>query len=292
MILFLQAGSMNKRNIAIIADSTCDIPQDLISKYGIGVVSHYVIWNGREYRDRVDMQPDEFYTLLKTQKTRPTTSQASEMDFLQAYKVAEEKGALQIVALTVSSALSGAHQMALNAARAMNIPVNVVDSKGPSFSLGWQTLAAARLAEAGENTQTILRRVDEIRQSLVMIVGMNTLEYLKAGGRIGGAGVWLGAHLQVKPVVSINHMTGLVEPEGIARTYSSMVDLVVRKFKEKLKGRKPEHIAILHGNTPEEAETLVKRVQVEFSPAEILMNITGPALGVNSGPGAVALCGY
>ncbi len=283
---------MNKNKIAIITDSTCDIPRDIISMYGIGVVSHYVIWDGREYRDRVDMQPDEFYTLLKTQKTRPTTSQASEMDFLHAFKAAEEKGALEIIALTVSSALSGAHQMAVNAARAMNIPVHIVDSKGMSFSLGWQTLAAARLANAGEDIQDILRRVGEIRQSLVMIVGMNTLEYLKAGGRFGGAAVWLGAHLQVKPVISINQLTGLVEPEGIARTYNHMVDLAVQKFREKLKGRKPEHVAILHGNIPEEAEKLVKHVHAEFSPSEIHMNITGPALGVNSGPGAIALCGY
>lgn len=283
---------MNKNKIAIITDSTCDIPRDIISMYGIGVVSHYVIWDGHEYRDRIDLQPEEFYSMLKTHKTRPTTSQASEMDFLQAYKAAEEKGALQIIALTVSSALSGAHQMAMNAASAMRIPVNVVDSKGMSFSLGWQTLAAAKLAEAGENTKAIMQQVDEIRKSLVMIVGMNSLEYLKAGGRIGGAAVWLGAHLHVKPVISINHLTGLVEPEGISRTYNHMVDLVIQKFKEKMEGRKPEHIAVLHGNIPEEAAVLVKRIQNEFAPAELMINITGPALGVNSGPGAIALCGY
>jgi DegV family protein with EDD domain len=283
---------MNNNKIAIITDSTCDIPQNIISMYRIGVVSHYVIWDGHEYRDRIDLQPEEFYSMLKTQKTRPTTSQASEMDFLQAFKAAEEKGAVQIIALTVSGALSGAHQMALNAANAMRIPVNVVDSKGMSFSLGWQTIAAAKLAEAGEDTKAILRQVDEIRQSLVMIVGMNSLEYLKAGGRIGGAAIWLGAHLHVKPIVSINHLTGLVEPEGVSRTYNHMVDLVINKFKEKLSGHKPEHIALLHGNLPEEAVNLIKRIQDEFSSAELMVNIPGPALGVNSGPGAIALCGY
>jgi DegV family protein with EDD domain len=283
---------MNNNKIAIITDSTCDIPQNIISMYRIGVDSHYVIWDGHEYRDRIDLQPEEFYSMLKTQKTRPTTSQASEMDFLQAFKAAEEKGAVQIIALTVSGALSGAHQMALNAANAMRIPVNVVDSKGMSFSLGWQTIAAAKLAEAGEDTKAILRQVDEIRQSLVMIVGMNSLEYLKAGGRIGGAAIWLGAHLHVKPIVSINHLTGLVEPEGVSRTYNHMVDLVINKFKEKLSGHKPEHIALLHGNLPEEAVNLIKRIQDEFSSAELMVNIPGPALGVNSGPGAIALCGY
>jgi fatty acid-binding protein DegV len=74
---------MNKNKIAIITDSTCDIPQDIISMYGIGVVSHYVIWDGHEYRDRIDLQPEEFYSMLKTRKNRPTTSQASEMDFFK-----------------------------------------------------------------------------------------------------------------------------------------------------------------------------------------------------------------
>lgn len=283
---------MNNNHIAIVADSTCDIPQDLISSYGIGVVSHYVIWGAQEFHDRVDLQPDEFYTRLETDPVRPTTAQATEMDFLKAYQSAEETGAMRVIALTVSSAMSGAYQMALKAARSIKIPVDVIDSKGPTMSLGWQALAAARLAEAGEDAQTILRKVDEIRQSLVQIVGMNTMEYLKTGGRIGGAAIWLGAHLQIKPVVSINHLTGLVEPEGIARTYNHMADLVVKKFKEKLGSHHPDHVAVLHGNTPQEAEQMVQRVQAEFSPDEIITNITGPVLGINTGPGAIALCGY
>jgi DegV family protein with EDD domain len=137
-----------------------------------------------------------------------------------------------------------------------------------------------------------LRQLDEIRKSLVMIVGMNSLEYLKAGGRIGGAAIWLGAHLHIRPVISINHLTGLVEPEGISRTHNHMVDFVINRFKEKLDGHRPEHIALLHGNIPEEAMNLMKRIQEEFSPAELIVNIPGPALGVNSGPGAIALCGY
>ena len=283
---------MNANHIAVIADSTCDIPSDLISTYEIGIVPHYVIWGDHEYRDRIDLQPKDFYERLETDHQRPTTAQATEADFTEAYLQALARGALEIVVLTVSSAMSGAYQMALNAARSFQIPVHVVDSKGPTMSLGWQTLAAARLAEAGGDIQAILKKVDLIRQSLTQIVGMNTMEYLKTGGRIGGAAIWLGAHLQIKPVVSINHTTGLVEPEGIARTHGNMMELVFRKFIERMGGKNPERIAVLHGNCEEDAAMMMERVKSEFSPLEVLTNITGPVLGINTGPRAIALCGY
>lgn len=283
---------MNDNHIAIIADSTCDIPHDLILEYGIGVVPHYVIWGDHEYRDRVNLQPGEFYERLEKESIRPTTAQATESDFKVAYTEALQKGALEIVVLTVSSAMSGAYQMALNAARNFGIPVHVIDSKGPTMTLGWQTLAAARLAETGGDVMAILKKVNQVRRSLTQIVGMNTMEFLKSGGRIGGAAIWLGAHLQIKPVVSINHTTGLVEPEGLARTHNHMMDLVFQKFVEKMGGKKPDRVAVLHGNSPEDAQSMAERVQAEFSPMELLINITGPVLGINTGPRAIALCGY
>jgi len=283
---------MNDNHIAVIADSTCDIPQDLISQYGIGVVPHYVIWGDHEYKDRVDLQPEEFYRRLESDPVRPTTAQATEKDFEKAFTAAVEKGALEIVVLTVSSAMSGAYQTALNAAKSFFVPVHVIDSKGPTMTLGWQTLAAARLAEAGGDIQSIIQKANQIRHSLTQVVGMNTMEYLKTGGRIGGAAIWLGAHLQIKPIVSINHETGLVEPEGIARTHNHMMDMVFNTFIRKMGGKTPDHVAVLHGNSLEDAGKLIERVQAEFSPKEILTNITGPVLGIITGPRAVALCGY
>jgi DegV family protein with EDD domain len=124
--------------IGIITDSTCDIPEDLIDQYGIIVVSHIIIWGEEEYRDRVELSPQVFYQRLALDERRPTSSQASVADFLGAIETAMAKGATEAVILTVSSAMSGAYNMACQAAEKAEIPVSVIDSKGPTMSLGWQ----------------------------------------------------------------------------------------------------------------------------------------------------------
>jgi len=278
--------------IKIITDSTCDIPDSLVEQYGITIVPHIVIWGEEQYRDRVDLQPDEFYRRLAVDSQRPTSSQAGIPDFQQAYEKAASQGATEIIVLTVSSAMSGAYQMALSAAKMVKFPVHVIDSKGPTMSLGWQALAAARAYAAGADVNGIIDRVEQVRKKLVQLVCMNTLEYLQKGGRIGDAVKWVGSRLQVKPLVSINHQTGRVEPVSLSRTRKSVIETMYSKFFEFLKDGKNLHVAVLHGNDREKAVELAERIQAEYNPIELLINITGPVLGINTGPGALALCGY
>ncbi len=278
--------------IGIITDSTCDIPENLLDQYGIIVIPQVVIWGDTAFRDRIDLQPGQFYQRLAGDHSKPHSSLPSLGDFQGAFERAISQGADELVVLTVSSAMSGTYEMARTAAKSLNIPVTVVDSKGPTMTLGWQVLAAARAREAGADLEGVLKRVDQVRNKLVQFVGMDTLEYLQTGGRIGGAAKWAGTLLRVKPLVSINHQTGLVQPEGLARTHSALVEMLYRKFFEALKGGKQLRIAVLHGNAPEAAQALAERIRVEHSPMEILINITGPVLGINTGPGALALCGY
>jgi DegV family protein with EDD domain len=182
--------------------------------------------------------------------------------------------------------------MARTAAKTLNMPVAVVDAKGPTMSLGWQVLAAARARDTGADLNAILNRVEQVRNKLAQFVGMESLEYLQKGGRIGGAVKWVGVLLKVKPLVSINHRTGLVEPVGLARTHTGLVDLLYRKFSEHVNGKKNLRVAVLHGNVLEEAQALAERIRAEYNPIELLINMTGPVLGINTGPGALALCGY
>ncbi len=278
--------------IAVITDSTCDIPDELIEKYGIIVVPQYIIWGDQQYRDRVDMQPVEFYERLTTDKERPTTAQASVGDFLAAIEAAMEKGATEAVILTVSSAMSGTYNMAKQAAEQAPIRVEVIDSKGPTMTLGWQTLAAARARDEGASLDEIVMKVAKVRAGMVQMVAMETLEYLQYGGRIGDAVKWVGNILKVKPLVSIDHESGRVQPTGLARTQHALKEMLYKKFFEQLTGGKKFHIAVLHGNALEEAQKLVDRINKEFNPVELLVNITGPVLGINTGPDALALCGY
>ena len=278
--------------IGIITDSTCDIPEELIEKYQITIVPQYIIWGDQQYKDRVEMSPLEFYQRLETDTTRPTTSQASIIDFKSVYESQNQLGFSELIVLTVSGAMSGTFQMAKEAATLVNFPVSVVDSKGPTMTLGWQVLAAARARDTGADVKTILEKIDQVRKCLAQFVAMDTLEYLQKGGRIGGAVKWVGGILQVKPLVCINHETGLVEPVSLARTQKSLVENMYNKFFEKLDKHKKLHIAVLHGNALEKAEELAARIQSEYSPVELIINMTGPVLGINTGPRALALCGY
>jgi DegV family protein with EDD domain len=278
--------------IGVITDSTCDIPENLLEQYGIIVIPQMVIWGEQQLRDRIDLQPKEFYERLATDPVRPHSSLPSMGDIQHAFQLAIDQGATQLIVLTISSAMSGTYGLVQNAASAMNLPVNMVDSRGPTMSLGWQVLEAARARDSGADLTSILDRVSKVRERLAQFVAMDSLEYLQRGGRIGGAIKWVGSLLSIKPLVSINHNTGLVEPVSIARTHKVLVELLYNKFYEKLNGGKNLHIAVLHGNVAERAEELSKRIQAEFKPVELLFNMTGPVLGINTGPGALALCGY
>jgi DegV family protein with EDD domain len=194
--------------------------------------------------------------------------------------------------LTVSSAMSGTYQLAKQVGDQMDMPVHVIDSRGPTMSLGWQVLAAARAREAGAAIEGMIAAAERVRQTLVQIVCLNTLEYLHRGGRIGSATKFIGSLLDLKPLVQINHQTGLVEPGGRARTRRKSIDMLMDLFFERLDLKKNLHIAVLHGNALEEAQALVERIRQEYAPLELLVNITGPVLGINTGPRALALCGY
>jgi DegV family protein with EDD domain len=278
--------------IEIITDSTCDIPEELIRQYGIIVIPQMIIWGEQQLRDWIDLQPAEFYQRLATDPVRPHSSLPALEEIQKAFQQAIERGAEQLVVLTVSSAMSGTFALVKSVAQSLKLPVSMVDARGPTMSLGWQVLAAARAREAGGDIGAILEQVSHVQQRLVQLVAMDSLEYLQRGGRIGGAVKWVGTLLNIKPLVSINHATGLVEPTAMARTHKALVELLYHKFFEKLKSVKNLRIAVLHGNALGEAQKIARRIQAEFQPLELLMNITGPVLGINTGPGALALCGY
>jgi DegV family protein with EDD domain len=283
---------MSQRKVSIVTDSTCDIPQDLIKKYSIAVVPQIVIWGDQEYRDRVTIQPEEFYRRMVSDPVRPSSAAATIEDFEFTYRELMDHGADEILVLTISSAMSGTYQNAVKAAERMKIPLKVVDARGPTMSLGWQVLAAAEEREKGGDLDAMFQRATLLRQTLTQIVGMESIEYLQYGGRIGGAAKWIGSMLHVRPVIWINHASGLVEPAGLTRTHAQMVEMVYQKFVEKIGSGGKMHIAVLHGNDFPEAEKLAARVRQGLNPAELIINITGPVLGINTGPRALALCGY
>jgi DegV family protein with EDD domain len=160
----------------------CDIPEDLLHEYGIIVIPQIVIWGEQQLRDRIDLQPKEFYERYATDPVRPISSLPALGDIQSAFQEAIDRGATELVVLTVSSAMSGTYSLVQEAASLLNIPVSMVDAKGPTMSLGWQVLAATRSLGAGADVNTILDRVNKVRERLVQFVAMDSLEYSKEGG--------------------------------------------------------------------------------------------------------------
>ncbi len=278
--------------IEILTDSTCDLPQPLLEQYHITVLPHFIIWGSEQFRDRVDLQPDDFYRRLERDPILPTTSAVPELAFLGAFRRLKASGADEIVVPIINASFSGAYQNAVAASRQVDFPVHVVDTRTTTLGLGLLVLAAARLRDSGAGAAEIVARVDAIRRGLHLHVCLDTLDFLQKGGRIGRAKHLIGTLLQVKPVLDVDARSGEVVDLAATRTRRKAVDEFYRRFFQTIDPRRPFRVALSHGDAPEEAARLIERIQQETHPEEILTNITGPVLGINTGPRALALAGY
>lgn len=283
---------MNDQRIALITDSTCDIPKDLVARYSITVVPLHVIWGEETFRDRVDMEPRAFYRRLTEDPQYPTTSHPGPEGFLETYSEAVRQGSEAIVVITLSSELSGSYEAASQAATMIDTPVEVFDSRSTTMGMGWQVLAAARAREASGDAEAMMRAADEARKNVALFVSLDTLKYLHKGGRIGGATMLIGSLLDLKPLVYVDHDSGRVEAAGRVRTRRRGLRMLQERFFEELASEGALHVAVMHGDAPEDAERLAKEIREEHQPAELLVGMTGPVLGVHTGPRAIALCGY
>ena len=278
--------------IALLTDSTCDIPQEFLDKYDIKVVPLTIIWGGEQFQDGVNLTAKDFYKRLETDPSLPTTSQPTPQQMVLAYEAAKNDGAEEILIITISSAMSGTHESAKAAAAMVDLPVKVVDSKANSMSLGWQVLAAARARESGGDLQAMIDSADQARSTMVYIITLDTLEYLHKGGRIGGASHFIGNLLNLKPQISVDHKSGEVAGGRRSRTRKKALNDLFVDFFDQVDREKPLRIAVLHNAALEEANTLTEKIKSEINPAEIIISIVSPVLGVHTGPRAVAICGY
>jgi DegV family protein with EDD domain len=283
---------MDSHRIALMTDSTCDIPAYLREEYQINVIPLTIVWGERQYLDGVDMTPEAFYQRLDQDTIHPTTSQPAPKAFLEAFQSAKAAGVAEVVAITMSSAMSGTFESARQAASMADFPVHVYDSKTNSMGLGWQVLAAARARQAGGDAQEMLTAADRARRKMVYIISLDTMEYLSRGGRIGGAVRFLDSVLHIKPQISVNHESGKVEAGIPARSREKALQGIFKDFAGRFDPHGRKHIAVLHNAAYEEAQRLVERVAAELHPEELLTSMVSPILGTHTGPRAVALCGY
>jgi DegV family protein with EDD domain len=283
---------MMTQRIALVTDSTCDIPVEWREQYAITVVPLTIIFGSQQYLDGVDLPAVEFYERLLKETIHPTTSQPSPRAFLEAYQQAAAAGAEQIVVFTISSAMSGTMESAKRAAQDISIPVHVVDGKNNSMGLGWQVIAAARVRESGGGLEEMLAAAEWVRQNMVYYITLDTIEYLSKGGRISEAAKFLDSLLRIKPLIYVRPESGTVGASMPARSRKAALEGLYKEYFRHINPAKPLHITILHNNALEEAEELAQKVKQEYAPQELFISIVSPVLGVHTGPRAVALCGY
>jgi DegV family protein with EDD domain len=280
------------QRIALITDSTCDIPASWREQYDIRVVPLTIVFGDRQYLDGVDMNAEQFYQRLVSEAQPPTTSQPAPKTFLEACQKAAADGAQAAIIITISSAMSGTIESARRAAQEAPIPVHVVDGKNNSMGLGWQVIAAARACEAGAGVEEAIAAALAVQKNMAYYISLDTIDYLRRGGRISDAARFVNSILQIKPLIYVKPDTGTVGAGMPARSRKSAVEGMYKEFFRHVDPSKPLHIAVLHNSVPEEAQELADRVRAEYNPQELIITITSPVLGVHTGPRAIALCGY
>lgn len=282
-------------NIAIVADSTCDIPADLREKHNIYVVPLHLIWGQEDLLDGPDLTATDFYNRLVTDSTQPSTSAPSVGEFVTVFESARRDGAEEILTLTLSKGLSSTYTAAQLAIAEVGFPIQLRHTGSTSMGGGWQVLRAAQTAQQGAKMEEIIARVEEVRRNSVVLLSVDTLEYLHRGGRIGGAAKWIGTMLNLKPLLRSNLESGEVEPVKAVRTRPTAINTLYNTFLAKVQDisvKAPVHAAVIHAAAESEANTLAERLGSIAQIEEALVLPGSPVLGMHTGPGTLAICGY
>ncbi len=269
--------------VAIVTDSTADLPPDLCARYRIHVVPTVLIIDGREYPDEPGgLSRREFFARLPGMNPPPTTAAPSSGAFERLYRRLLESGHERVLSIHLAASLSGVYQAARLAARSVNqAAVTVVDSGQITLGLGFQALDAARAALEGLPLERLLARLRSVQARIRLLAMLDTLEYVRRSGRVSWARAALGALLDIKPFLAVQ--AGRVLRAGQARTRRKGL----LRLSARLNALGPlEYLALLHSNAEEDARALQAgfRHPVEHPP--LVVNIT-PVLGTHVGPRGV-----
>jgi DegV family protein with EDD domain len=280
---------MSKTKVAIVTDSVANLTPETIAEHNIYVIPQILNWEGQSLLDQIDISTAQFYERLPQSKDLPKTSQPSPGQFTEHFqKVAE--GAESIVAVFVSSALSGTIQSAHLGAEAMgDYPIEIVDSRSASLGLGLLAVAAARHAAAGHDYREVAEYVRGLVPRMRVLFVVDTLEYLHKGGRIGGAKRLVGSVLSIKPVLHIEN--GQIEPLASIRTKSKAIAHMIEVVLGEMKDKQHIHAGIIHAGAPNDAAYIQQQILATVQPQELLVNELTPVIGANVGPGVVGM-GY
>ena len=270
--------------IKIITDSTADIDLNYAKELNIDIIPLKVIIDGKEYKDRIDLQPDQFYELLATSEVLPTTSQPSPQDFLTLYEDAKAHGD-SVIVMTLSSVISGTYQSAHIAKDLAEYDdIYVIDSLAATQMLRLSVLKAVQLRDQEMNVQDIVKALEDYKHRIRIFAFVDTLEYLYKGGRLSKTAATAGTLLKFKPIIGLKE--GRLEMFAKARGTQKATDKIIELIHENGEIDFNEPICVGYTGNDDGLDKFEQTLRDEFGFNEVLHGCVGPVIGTHAGPGA------
>lgn len=279
---------MNLRKIAILADSGTDVPADFIKEHNIFIAPLKILYKDAEYNDRVDITPQEVYQRLEVEI--PKTSLPSPDWVMNLFQQMEAQGYEEVLAVTISSGLSGTH----NALRLMaqdypKLKFHFIDTKNIGIGAGMQVMLAAELVQQGLASEAIVPLLEESAKKSKVFFVLDTLEYLSKGGRIGKVSAILGSLLKLRPVISCN-LDGIYDTVAKVRGSANALAKTISIAAEEAGKHARFAVAVAHGSAVEQAAKVMAELKSLLPRCERFISTDiSPALGVHTGPGIIGI---
>jgi len=275
---------------ALVTDSTAYLPPDLVDDLDVRVVPLHVVVGGREHREGVDITTGEVAAALRA-FTPVSTSRPAPAAFLEAYEAAARGGADSVVSVHISSELSSTLGGAELAAAQSPVPVTVVDSRALGMAMGHAVLAGARAAARGAEAGAVADLVRRTCEASSVVFYVDTLEYLRRGGRIGRAGAMLGSALAIKPILGLRegHIVPLERVRTASRAIARLEELAAEAAEDAGRSGRGVDLAVHHLDSPERADRLVERLTSRLPDVSVRVVELGAVVGAHVGPGTLAV---
>jgi DegV family protein with EDD domain len=281
------------QKVLIVTDSLACLTKELVERYGIRIVPLNIHFNGKVYKDWVDITPDEAYELFLKAPQSWGSSAPSPADYLKVFR---ELGSRikNILCVTASSKLSSTHDVAKLAREQAETEfpqtsIEVVDSQLATAAEGLVALAAAQAARAGKSLAEVVKVAEEIRDKVTFLAFLDTIRYVYRSGRIPKVAAVAGSMLNIKPVLTMS--SGLVRFAGAVRTKERGIERMLKIMRDKV-GQNPVHVAVMHAYALEEAKKLKERVALAFNCVELWLTEFSPLMGYATGTGTLGLAFY
>lgn len=292
LLVLEERGLLVRRDprVQIVTDSTSDLPSDLVRAHGISIVPLTVAFGKQVFRDRVDIQPGQFYKRLTEDKAHPVSSPPTREELAGRYREYLAQGH-DVVSLHISARLSKTFEHAKAAADEVQMDgrtLAVVDTGQVSVALGMLALFAARMASRGETAETIRQRLLDMVPRIHILFVVDTLEFLARSGRIGKARALMGGLLGIKPILGM--VKGEVAPVDQVRGGRAAHPRILEILHKRVDRQRPVVAGISHANAPVWADRLRALVRDQFQISELIQTEIGPVVGANVGPGVVGVC--